>query len=53
MNIRPRAEISTWEEAKPYIELGVKDFSIGLDLAIIHEFCKTEGRKLSELLNSQ
>ena len=52
MDIRPRVEIATWEQAKPYLELGVKDFSLGVDLAIIHDYCKTEGKKLIDLLNS-
>ena len=52
MNIRPRVEISKWEEAEPYLELGVKDFSIGTDIVVVHEFCKNQGEKLSKLLNS-
>ena len=52
MDIRPRVEIATWEQAKPYLELCVKDFSLGVDLAIIHDYCKTEGKKLIDLLNS-
>ena len=41
--IRPRCEINSAEEAKYYLDLGVKDFSLGLELRILQNFLSKEG----------
>ena len=48
--IRPRIEIDDWEDAKPYIDMGVKDFCIGADVAVVQKFCKDSGESLQKLL---
>jgi 4-hydroxy-2-oxoheptanedioate aldolase len=50
MGVAPRVEINRWEEAKPYMELGVKNFSIGYDVVVIHDYCKEQGQALARLL---
>ena len=50
MGVRPRVEINKWEEAKPYMEMGVKDFCIGWDVQTIHDYCKEQGAGLAKLL---
>ena len=48
--IRPRVEINQWEEAKPYMDMGVVDFCIGWDLTTIYGYCEEQGEGLSKLL---
>lgn len=50
MGIAPRVEIEDYSEAAPYIEMGVKDFCIGTDLAVIHNYCKVQGAGLAKAL---
>ena len=50
MNVLPRVEISTFEQAKPYMEMGVKDFCIGWDVEVMYDYCKREGEGLAKLL---
>lgn len=50
MDIRPRAEIRDFEQAKPYMEMGVKDFCIGRDISVFHDYCKSQGESLAKLL---
>jgi len=50
MGIPPRAEISRWEQAEPYIKMGVKDFCIGWDVGVIYAYCKEQGGGLAKLL---
>src|SRR4030042_4519026 len=38
--VAPRAEIATFEQAGPYIEMGVRHFCIGWDIRIIPSWCK-------------
>ena len=50
MGIRPRIEINAWEDAKPYMDMGVIDFSIGNDLVTVYNYCQEQGEKLAKLL---
>ena len=50
MGVAPRAEIDDYSKAAPYIEMGVKDFCIGTDLAIIHDYCRVQGAGLAKAL---
>lgn len=51
MGIAPRAEISSPEEAKRYIEMGVRNFNIGVDLRILFSWWKKNGEDLRKLLS--
>ncbi len=46
MGVQPRAEIQNVEEAKKYLDLGVKHFSIGTDIVILHNWLRENGDKL-------
>jgi len=50
MGIAPRAEITSYEEAGPYLEMGVKHFCMGWDIAVIYEWCKEQGGGLARAL---
>lgn len=46
MGVPPRAEIRTVDDAKEYLDLGVRHFSIGTDIAILYDWWKENGDKL-------
>jgi len=48
--IRPRVVIDTYEEAKEYADMGVKDFCVGNDLGILYRWCRTNGAEMRKLL---
>ncbi len=48
--IPARAEIETADQTKKYLDMGVRHFSLGIDLRIIHTFCKSEGEKIRKAL---
>ena len=48
--VRPRAEINAVEDARKYIQLGVRDFSISTDLVILHQWLKKNGGDLRKIL---
>lgn len=48
MGVRPRAEIGSAAEADYYTNLGVKDFNLSSDIAILRQFYGREGADLRE-----
>ncbi len=50
MGIHPRAEINSIVEAQKYIELGVRDFNIGIDVVILYHWLKENGEALQKTL---
>jgi 4-hydroxy-2-oxoheptanedioate aldolase len=50
MGIAPRAEISRPEEAKRYLDMGVKHFCIGTDVCILFDWFKGTGGDMNKLL---
>ncbi|MDP6665994.1 MAG: aldolase/citrate lyase family protein [Dehalococcoidia bacterium] len=50
MGVRPRAEIFHFEEARPYMDMGVVDFCIGWDIRTVYDYCKQQGEELASLL---
>lgn len=46
MDIAPRAEIRSPEDATKYIELGVRHFSLNTDMRILYDWWKENGNKL-------
>jgi 4-hydroxy-2-oxoheptanedioate aldolase len=48
--IRPRIELASFEQARPWIDMGVKDFCVGWDVRVIYQFCRREGEELAKLL---
>jgi 2-keto-3-deoxy-L-rhamnonate aldolase RhmA len=50
--VAPRAEIASFEQAKQYVELGVRHFCIGWDVSTIFAWCRQQGKNMRELLGS-
>jgi 4-hydroxy-2-oxoheptanedioate aldolase len=50
MGIRPRAEINSWENAQPYIDMGVVDFCIGSDVGTMYSYCLDQGERMAKAL---
>jgi 4-hydroxy-2-oxoheptanedioate aldolase len=50
--VRPRVEINYFEEAKDFFDMGVRDFCVGLDLAILFQWFRKTGEQMRELLAS-
>lgn len=52
MGVVPRAEVESVEEAKQYLDMGVRHFSIGTDIKILYNFWEQSGDKLWEAISS-
>ncbi len=50
MGIAPRAEISNPEQAKKYLDMGVKHFCIGTDVGILFDWFKKNGQQMRDAL---
>lgn len=50
--VHPRVEVGSFEQAKPFIEMGVRHFCIGWDLRVISDWCRQQGKGMRELLGS-
>ncbi len=50
--VAPRVEIASFEQAKPYVEMGVRHFCIGWDLRVIYGWCQQQAESMRELLTS-
>ena len=50
---RARVEIGTYEQAQEYIDMGICDFNVGVDLLAIYEYCKQNGGGVRELLSKK
>ncbi len=48
----PRVEIGSFEQAKPYVDMGVRHFCIGWDVRILREWCLRQGAAMRELLGA-
>ena len=46
MGVPPRAEIQSVEQAKEFLDMGVRHFSIGTDISILYGWWKENGDKL-------
>jgi len=49
--IPARVEITSVEQAKEYIDMGVRHFSIGTDIAILYSFWRDSGEQLQKLMS--
>ena len=50
MDVAPRVEIGGFEQANPFVELGVRHFCIGWDTNIIAHWCRQQAQGMAELL---
>jgi len=53
MDVAPRAEIRNPEDAKRYIELGVRNFSLNTDVRILYDWWKKNGSELRRILSGK
>jgi 4-hydroxy-2-oxoheptanedioate aldolase len=51
--IAPRAEIARPEEAKKYLDMGVKHFCIGWDVSILFQWFKENGKAMRQLVGRE
>ena len=51
MGVPPRAEINSVDEAKYYLDLGVRHFNIAADLSILFNWWKTNGDNLRKVIS--
>ncbi len=52
MGVHPRVEISKVEDAREYIELGVRHFCFGYDLVILYQYLKKGGENLKKIVSN-
>ncbi|MCL4859678.1 MAG: hypothetical protein KJZ93_09750 [Caldilineaceae bacterium] len=50
MGVQPRAEIGSADEAKYYLDLGVRHFCIGTDISILFQWWKSNGDALRKVV---
>jgi hypothetical protein len=48
--IPARVEINSFDQAKPFIEMGVKHFCVGWDMRVVYEWSKAQGPAMRKLL---
>jgi len=51
LGVPPRAEINSVDQAKYYLDLGVRHFNIGTDLTILFNWWKTNGDELRKVIS--
>lgn len=51
MDVIPRAELTTPEEVQRYIELGVRNFNLNIDLMILYDWWKKNGAEIRKVLS--
>ena len=51
MGVPPRAEIQTVDEAKEFLDIGVRHFSIGTDVTILYGWWRENGDKLRKAIS--
>ncbi len=47
--VAPRVEVGSFEQAKPYLEMGVRHFCIGWDTMVISQWCRQQGEGIKGL----
>ena len=50
--VAPRVEVASFEQTRPYVEMGVRHFCIGWDIRTIYGWCKQQAEGMRELLAS-
>ena len=53
MGVAVRAEIATPDEAERYRELGVKHFSLGVEITVLYDWWSANGRRLREIVSAR
>lgn len=50
MGVQPRAEIGSVDEAKRFLDMGVRHFNLGMDIYILFQWWKTNGEALRKAI---
>ena len=50
--VAPRVEVATFEQAKPYVDMGVRHFCIGWDIVVVFGWCQNQAAGMKALLDS-
>lgn len=48
--VAPRVEVASFEQAKPFLDMGVRHFCIGWDVRTIFSWCRQQADGMSQLL---
>ena len=48
--VAPRVEVASFEQAKPFLEMGVRHFCIGWDTRVISQWCQRQAEGMRQLL---
>jgi len=48
--VHPRVEVTSFEQARPFLQMGVRHFCIGWDVRTIFSWCREQGKGMRELL---
>ena len=48
----PRIELGSFEQAKPYLDMGVRHFCIGIDIGVLYQWCQQQAKGMRELFAS-
>ncbi len=51
MGVHPRAEIESPDEAREYLDMGVRHFNLGVDLSVLHSWWKSNGDDLRKAID--
>ena len=51
MGVPPRAEIQTVDQAKEFLDMGVRHFSIGTDITILYKWWTDNGEELRKAIS--
>jgi 2-keto-3-deoxy-L-rhamnonate aldolase RhmA len=52
MGVNPRVEVATPDQVEKYIDMGVKDFNLNIDLIILYNWWKNRGEELRKTLKN-
>ncbi len=52
LGVAPRVEIDTSDQAKPYLDMGVKHFCMGGDVGILFDWFTGNGAKLRAMMGA-
>jgi len=50
MRVPPRAEIAIADQAKYFLDMGVRRFSVGTDITVLHQWWKSQGEERRKAL---
>jgi 2-keto-3-deoxy-L-rhamnonate aldolase RhmA len=49
VGVHPRVELGSLDQAKNYIDMGVRHFCVGWDIRIVFDWCNQQGKLIKEL----